>query len=122
MTVGSLVDLANKDKFNAPNVVFIVPDENAPAVRLLFRNEGIQNDIFGVREAKGLEFDSVALLGFFELFEKTSKEEWKNSLRWLFTEKGITTTESSETILGLRLQCCDYLLTHPELQDEASML
>jgi len=122
MTIGSIADLANKTIFSGPNIVFIVPDEDSSRVRSVFREKGVPNDVFGVREAKGLEFDSVVILGFFEYFEKTSKDEWKNSLRWLFTKKGMTTTESSEVVLGTRLESCDYLLSHPELQDEASML
>ena len=90
---------------------------------------GLKNDVFGVREAKGLEFDSVVLYGFFSYFEhRNAAPLWRNVLLWLFSETGITTTASSESIVlgnrgrGQKLEPCDYLLSHPEVEDMAMLL
>ena len=39
--------------FRGANCVFIAPDEKVPELRIRFRELGIKNDLFGVREAKG---------------------------------------------------------------------
>jgi len=69
-----------------------------------------------VREAKGLEFDACALIGFFSYFERRqSGPQWKNMILWLSSETGLTTTEG-------QFEPCDYLLSHPEVEDEAMLL
>ena len=59
MTIKGYEDLSDPNKFRGANIVFVVPDERITELRRIFREQGITNDIFGVREAKGLEFDSV---------------------------------------------------------------
>ena len=126
LLTSSISRLADSSTFQGPNIVFIAPDENVSALKETFHKEGITNDIFGVREAKGLEFDAVALLGFFSYFEhRESATQWRNMLLWLFSSKGITVTESSEEITQVgrsRLESCDYLLSNPEVEDEAMLL
>lgn len=79
--------------------------------------------VFGVREAKGLEFEGVAVCGFFSHFENAgSAKEWQNCLRWLCSKKGIKETQSSERVNSTKLDPCDYLLTHPELEDQVMVL
>ena len=65
-----------------------------------------------------MEFDACAVLGFFSYFEKQgSAREWQNVIRWLFSsKKGIKDTESSEVVNSARLEPCDYLLSHPEIE------
>jgi hypothetical protein len=63
--INKLSDLSDVNVFVGGNVVFIAPDEEVPKIRSIFRELDVQNDVFGVIEAKGLEFDSVALLSFF---------------------------------------------------------
>ena len=77
-----------------------------------------------MREAKGLEFDACALLGFFGHFEELgSKEEWQNILRWLSSSSNITKTAGTgEKVEGLMLRDCDYRLSAPKVSDEAMML
>lgn len=71
----------------------------------------------------GLEFDSVALLGFFTYMDQLGKSrEWENVLAWLSSHTGITTVQSSESVNGRRLENCDYNLSHPELLDQAMLL
>jgi len=116
-------DLSDDKKFRGGNVVFITPDEMVTELRSFCLELGIKNDVFGVREAKGLEFPSVALIGFFEYFQQLGNQrEWENIIRWLFSSKGITTTESAERIQGKSLENCDYVLSHPEIEDQAMML
>ena len=84
---------------------------------------GIKNDCFGVREAKGLEFPSVVLIGFFSCFENFgSRRIWENAVRWLFSSKSIATTTSAEKIQGKPLEDCNYRLPHPEMEDQLMML
>ena len=123
LSITSLKDLSDNETFRGGNCVFVAPDERLAEIRSAFLQFGVKNDVFGVREAKGLEFASVAVIGFFEYFEQQgSCRYWENVLRWLFSDKGITKTESGEKIAGKFLECCDYQLTHPELEDQAMML
>ena len=126
MMLKNVDDFTDNTRFRGAQIVFIVPDERIIEFQRVFQDKGIKNDVFGVREAKGLEFDSCLLLGFFSYFEQQSKSsstaEWKNVLRWLFSTKGLSKTESTEEILGKRLENCNYQLSHPEIQDQASML
>lgn len=80
--------------------------------------------MFGVREAKGLEFNACALIGFFGFIDELgSKEEWQNVLRWLSSTSSITKTSSTgEKVDGLMLTDCDYRLSAPNVSDEAMML
>lgn len=72
---------------------------------------------------QGLEFDSVALLGFLSTFENSGcVEEWQNVLRWLSSDKKITVTTSKEKIGGKFLMDCDYTLTCPKLSDQCMLL
>ena len=106
--------LADKGKFCGGNVVFIAPDDMVAALRKRFLDLEIENDVFGVREAKGLEFDAVAVVGFLSYFEKRGSErQWQNVLNWLHSDTGLTTT----TEFGL--DDCDYRLSFPQLADEA---
>ena len=41
------------------NIVFLALDENVHELQLRFNKFGIENDLFGVREAKGLGFDKL---------------------------------------------------------------
>jgi len=123
MVIDTLKDLSNDKKFRAGNCVFIAPDERLTEIRSAFLQYGIRNDVFGVREAKGLEFPSVAVIGFFEYFEQLgTSRQWENVIRWLYSEKSLSNTDSGEKIGGKYLENCDYLLTVPELEDQAMML
>ena len=71
----------------------------------------------------GLEFDSVALLGFFSHFEELgSSKEWKNVLRWLSSDTSLRKTSSDEVVSGVMLEDCDYRLSHPEISSQAMVL
>ena len=112
-----------KSIFCGGNIVFLAPDENVTELRLQFSELGIENDIFGVREAKGLEFDSVALIGFFSYIEnRCSGGEWINVLLWLSSTTSLAVTDSAEMIMGRRLDDCDYRESNPQISDEAMML
>lgn len=118
LRIKKLSDLADRNStFSGANVVFVAPEEKVHDIRNIFRELGIQNDVFGVCEAKGLEFDSVAVLGFFSYFEECgSTNQWENVLRWLFSKSGIKTTRpTGEKIAGLMLEECYYTITHPEI-------
>ena len=52
LILNNLSDLTSK--FKGARVVFICPDEILPNVRETFRKLGLCNDVFGVRDAKGL--------------------------------------------------------------------
>ena len=122
LLISSLEDLCDGHTFRGGNCVFIAPDERLAEIRSAFHQYGVKNDVFGVREAKGLEFASVAVIGFFECFEQLgNSRQWENAIRWLNSSKGITTTESSEKF-GKFLESCDYQLSCPELEDQAMML
>ena len=117
LLVKKLSDLGDHAIFKGVNTVFIAPDECIADIRSLFFKLGIKNDVFGVREAKGLEFDACAVLGFFSYFEKQGNaREWQNVIRWLFSKKGLKDTESSEVVNSARLEPCDYLLSKPEIE------
>ena len=74
-------------------------------------------------QAKGLEFDSVALIGFFSYIEdRCSGDEWRNALLWLSSTSSLAVTESTEVVSGVRLRDCDYTLHSPQVSDEAMML
>ena len=119
----SMRDLGDEQRFRGGNVVFIAPDEMVTDLRSLFLELGVKNDVFGVREAKGLEFPSIALIGFFQHFQQLGNQrQWENIIRWLFSTKGVTTTDSAEKIQGKSLENCDYVLSHPEIEDQAMML
>ena len=124
MLIKKIRDLADVSVFQGGNIVFIAPDEKVHELRLQFQALEIHNDVFGVREAKGLEFDACALIGFFGHFEELgSKEEWQNVLRWLSSSSNITKTdETGEKINGVMLGDCDYRLSAPKVSDEAMML
>ena len=112
-----------KSIFCGGNIVFLAPDENVTELRLQFSELGMENDIFGVREAKGLEFDSVALIGFFSYIEnRCSGGEWINVLLWLSSTTSLAVTDSVEMIMGRRLDDCDYRESNPQISDEAMML
>jgi len=103
MMLDSLGNLTDKGIFQGGNTVFIAPDEIVSNLRCVLLRLGVKNDVFGVREAKGLEFKSVALINFFSHFENLgNKYEWK---QW---------------ILGNETP--DYVFTHPELEDHAMLL
>ena len=71
----------------------------------------------------GLEFDSVALLGFFSHFEELgSSKEWKNVMRWLSSDSSLRKTSSDEVVSGVMLEDCDYRLSHPEISSQAMVL
>ena len=122
--INKLSDLADQKVFKGGNVVFIAPDEIVHDIRNLFRELKLQNDVFGVREGKGLEFDSVALIGFCAYIEKReSAEQWQNALRWLFSTSGLkVSAPTGEQVAGIPLHDCDYTITHPQVADEAMML
>ncbi len=124
MLIKKIRDLADASVFQGGNIVFVAPDEKVHELRLQFQALEIHNDVFGVREAKGLEFDACALLGFFGHFEELgSKEEWQNILRWLSSSSNITRTAGTgEIVDGLMLGDCDYRLSAPKVSDEAMML
>jgi len=118
-----VADIASTSKFKGANVVFIAPDEALPTLRALFLKHSVKNDVMGVREAKGLEFEDVALFGFFAYFEQCgTAKEWQNVIRWLFSNTGTKTTESSEKVNSVSLEPCDYELTCPALEGQAMML
>lgn len=124
LSLAHISDLGDTSTFIGGNIVFVVPDEIADKVRSEFCRHNVSNDIYGVREIKGLEFEGVALLGFFSYIDHLGNEqEWENSLRWLGSKAAsITTTSSSEKIRGRQLEDCDYRLSHPEVLDQAMML
>ena len=124
LMIKKIKDLADTSIFQGGNIVFLAPDEKVHELRLQLQALEIHNDLFGVREAKGLEFDACALIGFFGLIEQLgSKEEWQNVLRWLSSESNITkTSNTGEKIDGLMLTDCDYRLSAPNVSDEAMML
>jgi hypothetical protein len=97
----SLSDLPDEKVFTGGNIVFLVPDEMVDKMRFDLRALGVRNDVFGVREAKGLEFNDVALIGIFSYSDTLGNgREWENLLRWLSSTTGYTTTESSEKVRG----------------------
>ncbi|KAL7541991.1 hypothetical protein ACHAXR_011413 [Thalassiosira sp. AJA248-18] len=124
MVITKVSDLADKSIFCGGNIVFLAPDEKVHELRLQFNDLGLNNDLFGVREAKGLEFDACALLGFFEFIEECgSTEQWQNVMRWLSSSSSLTKTSSTgERVAGLMLVDCDYRLSAPNVSDEAMML
>jgi hypothetical protein len=131
LVLSAMEDMIDTSKFQGANIVFLAPDDQISTLKAFFLKNGIRNDVFGVCEAKGLEFESVALLSFFSHFERCgSGAEWRNVLLWLFSETGLTTTESAETVSfretgpgkGQKLNACDYILSHPEIEDMAMML
>jgi len=124
LRIEQLSDLSDKTVFKGGNVVFLAPDEEVQKIRSLFRELNVKNDVFGVREAKGLEFDSVALIGFFAYIEKRgSAEQWRNVFRWLSSTSNITqTSPTGEKISGVMLDDCDYTISHPQIADEAMMV
>ena len=85
MLLQSMNQLGDCNVFQGGNIVFIAPDEIVSDVRTSLLHLGVKNDVFGVREAKGLEFKSVALLNFFSHFENLgNKQEWK---RWILGDE-----------------------------------
>ena len=124
LRIEQLSDLSESSVFKGSNVVFLAPDEEVQKIRSLFRELNVKNDVFGVREAKGLEFDSVALIGFFAYIEERgSAEQWRNVLRWLSSTSSITqTSPTGEKISGVMLDDCDYTISHPQIADEAMMV
>jgi hypothetical protein len=124
MMINKVCDLANPSIFHGGNIVFLAPDEKVHQLRLQFQALKIHNDVFGAREAKGLEFDACALIGFFTNIEEAgSKDEWLNALRWLSSSSSLTKTASTgEKVDGLMLTDCDYRLSAPNVSDEAMML
>jgi len=124
LRVKKLKDLANPGVFKGGNVVFVSPDEVVHELRLRFSELGIKNDIFGTTEAKGLEFDCVALLNFFTSFDEAgSSGPWQNALRWLSSKSALTRSEpTNEKVAGVTLESCDYTLTYPQLSDQAMAL
>ena len=124
MMIKKIRDLADASTFQGGNIVFVAPDEKVHELRLQFQALEIHNDVFGVREAKGLEFDACALLGFFGHFDELgSNDEWQNVLRWLSSSSNTTKTSSTgEKVDGLMLTDCDYRLSAPNVSDEAMML
>ena len=124
MLIKKIRDLADPSVFQGGNIVFLAPDEKVHELRFQFQALEIHNDLFGVREAKGLEFDACALIGFFGFIDELgSKEEWQNVLRWLSSSSSITKTCSTgEKIDGQMLTDCDYRLSAPNVSDEAMML
>ena len=127
LRVDNLRSISNKSVFTGGSVVFLAPDDlvsGETGLRKMFKDLNITNDIFGVSEAKGLEFDSVALIGFFGWMAKANKgTEWSNALRWLSsTSKEIVTDPTGEKVGGTHLDACDYVLSHPEVGDQASEL
>lgn len=54
LSLKSRSNLADSSLFQGASIVFLAPDENIESLKEVFRNIGINNDIFGVREAKGL--------------------------------------------------------------------
>ncbi|CAB9526011.1 Tetratricopeptide repeat and ankyrin repeat containing 1 [Seminavis robusta] len=123
LTISGMEDLKNESIFRAANIVFLCPDEMVQDVKSFFVRSQISCDVFGVREAKGLEYDSVALFQFFDYFDRRKDlgEAWRNALRWMFSKTGVTAMSSNEWFMGKPLDSCDYLLSHPELQDQAAM-
>ena len=59
LRIRSVAQLADPKVFRGGNVVFLAPDELVSELRATFRESGITNDVFGVREAKGLEVVSA---------------------------------------------------------------
>ena len=123
LRIQKLKDLADSSKFRGANIVFLCPDAMVHDIRSLFREQNLQNDVFGVVEAKGLEFDSCALLNFFGFFEeKGTADQWMNCLRWLSSSAGITNTSpTNELISGKYLEDCDYTITYPEVSVSSAL-
>lgn len=117
LSISKVGDLANTTIFAGGNVVFLAPDENVHELRVQFNELEIKNDVFGVREAKGLEFDACALIGFFAFFEACgTSDQWQNVLRWLSSSSSLTKTSGTgEKVAGLLLGGCDYRLSHPNV-------
>lgn len=85
--------------------------------------KGIVEPQSDLTSSQGLEFDSVALVGFFTTFENSGcGEQWQNCLRWLSSDKKTTVTTSNEKIGGKFLADCDYTLSCPELSDQCMLL
>ena len=127
LRVDDLSSISDQSVFKGGSVVFLAPDDlvsGETGLRKMFKDLGIKNDIFGVSESKGLEFDSVALIGFFGWMAKGgSSEGWSNALRWLSsTSKEFVTDPTGEKVGGTYLAACDYVLSHPEVGDQASEL
>lgn len=123
LSLKNIRDLGDKRVLSGGNIVFLVPDEVTDQMKIDLQKAGVRNDVFGVREAKGLEFNSVALLGFFSYIDQRGMtREWENVLRWLSSTTGITTVDSSERVQGRQLSNCDYSLSHPEILDQAMLL
>lgn len=123
LSLKRLSDLADANVFAGGNIVFLAPDEMADKLSSYLRKLGVHNDVFGVREAKGLEFNDVALVGFFSYIDELGNaREWENILRWLSSTTGVTTTASSEKVQGRQLESCDYILSHPEILDQTMLL
>jgi len=124
LSIKKISDLSNEDIFKGGNIVFLAPDEIVQDLRTQFHNLGIKNDLFSVREAKGLEFQQVALIGFWTFIEsRGSSAQWQNCLRWLSSETKFTVTQNTgERIAGVVLNDCDYRLSAPQVSDEAMML
>jgi len=123
LVLSCVSDLTDKSVFVGGNIVFLALDEMADKLRSDLRKMGVENDVFGVREAKGLEFNDVALIGFFSyIHDLGNAREWENALRWLSSSTSLTTTESCEQVQGKQLEDCDYTLTHPEILNQAMLL
>jgi hypothetical protein len=122
MMIKKIRDLADTSIFQGGNIVFVAPDEKVHELRLQFQALEIHNDVFGVREAKGLEFDACALLGFFgHLEELGSKDQWLNVLKSLLILNEGKHDEKVDLDVTL-LAGCDYRLSCPNVSDEAMML
>ena len=113
--------LADPNIFCGGNIVFICPDERKADLQLQLNELAVRNNIFGVRESKGLEFDSVCLIGFLQYIEdRCSGAEWKNALLWLFSKTSLSVTSSSEQFFGARLTDCDYTISSPQVSVSSS--
>jgi hypothetical protein len=78
LSLKKLSDLADGNVFKCGNLVFLSPDEKLQELSSNLRKWKINNDVFGVREAKGLEFDSVAVIGFFSYIDQLgNSREWE---------------------------------------------
>ena len=116
LRIKKISDLANQNIFKGGNIVFLAPDEIVQDLRTHFHHLGIENDLFGVKEAKGLEFSEVALIGFWTFIEsRGSSAQWQNCLRWLSSSSKITITNTGENVCGAALEECDYTLSYPQL-------
>ena len=119
LSIRKVSDLADTSIFRGGNIVFLAPDEMVHELRMQFNELGMQNDLFGVREAKGLEFDACALIGFFGFIEaraESGSDQWQNVLRWLSSSSSLTKTSSTgEKVSGVMLGDCDYRLSAPNV-------